>query len=85
MAGNGWEPLPEDRSGREPIPQVRERTGCPIIGSGCPPRGPGVVGRPSRGSGSGQEALPEVWEWSGVPSKGPGVVERPSLKSESGH
>ena len=34
---------------------------------------PGVVGRPSWSSGSGWEALPEVWEWSEDFSGGPGV------------
>ena len=53
--------------------------------SGDPPRGPGVVGRPSWRSGSGQEAFPEAWvalpnvqEWLGGPYKGQGVVVRPS-------
>ena len=29
-------------------------------------------------SGSGQEALPNVWEWSGGPPRCPGVVGSPS-------
>ena len=40
-----------------------------------------MVERPSRRSGSGWEALPEVREWSGVPPGGPGVVGRPSCRS----
>ena len=36
--------------------------------SGDPSRCPGVVGRPSQMSWSGQEALPDVWEESGDPS-----------------
>ena len=50
--------------------------------------------RPSRMSGSGRDALPDVWEWSGCPPGCPGVVEmplrmsgmarRPSRMSESG-
>ena len=34
----------------------------------------GVVGRPSRRSESGREALPEVREFSGGPPGGPGLV-----------
>ena len=34
-------------------------------------------------SWSGQEALPEVREWSGGPPECSGVVERPSRMSES--
>ena len=61
-------------SGRELLTEVREWLGDPLGGSGCHPEGPGVVGRPSRRSGSGQEtfsegrnALTEVQEWSGGP------------------
>ena len=57
-------------SGREALPDVRERLGCPtvclgivgrpsrIAGSGCedPPKCPGVFGRPSRMSGSDRVA-----------------------------
>ena len=39
---------------------------------------PGVVKWSSRMSGSGQEALLDVREWSGGPSRCPGVVGRPS-------
>ena len=38
--------------------------------SGDPPGCSGVVGRPSQMSGSGREALPDVWEESGDPSNG---------------
>ena len=37
---------------------------------------PGVVGRPSRMTGSGREALPDVREWSGGPSECHGMVGR---------
>ena len=40
------------------------------------PRGPEVVGRPSRRSGSGQETLPEVLKWSREPPGGLKVVRR---------
>ena len=39
----------------------------PPGGLGGPPGGPGVVGKPSRMSGSGREALPDVRWWSGGP------------------
>ena len=51
----------------EPLPDVREWFGGP-------PGYPGVVGSPSRMSGSGREALPNVWEWLGGPPGCPGVV-----------
>ena len=44
----------------------------------------GVVGRPSRRCGIGQEAHPEVREWSGGPPGGLRVVGRPSRRSRSG-
>ena len=44
----------------------------------------GVVGRPSRSSVSGWEALPVVSEWSGGPPGFPGLVGRPSQMSGSG-
>ena len=46
--------------GREVLPDVQEWLGSP---PGCP----GVVGRPSRMSGSGWLALPEVLKWSEGP------------------
>ena len=53
--------------------------------SGGPPGGLRVVGRPSRRSGRGlealpkvQKALPDIREWSLDPHGGPGVVGRPS-------
>ena len=59
--------------------------------SGGPPGCPGVVGRPSRMFGGGQEALsdvrealPDVREWSGSSPKCPGVVAKPSWMSGSG-
>ena len=70
--------------GQEALPDVR-------VWSEGPPGCPGVVGRPSRMSGSGREALtvgretfPNVWEWSGGPPGCPGVVRRPSRMSGSG-
>ena len=35
-------------------------------------------------SGSGREALPDIWEWSGVPLGCPGVVGIPSRMSGCG-
>ena len=69
MFGSGWEALPDIRealrslgvvemlfrmirSGREALLDVREWSGGP---PGCP----GVVGRPSRMTESGREALPD--------------------------
>ena len=49
-----------------------------------PPADPGVGGRSSRSSGIGQEALPEVREWTGGPPGGPGVDWMPSRWSGSG-
>ena len=63
------------RSGREAVPNVREW-------SGCYPKCPGMVGRPSRMSGSGQEillnvqkALLDIQEWWIGPPSYPGVVD----------
>ena len=76
-------------SGREALPEVLE-----LESSGGPPGSPGLVGRPSRMSRCGREALPDIRVWSGGPpgnwelSGGhpgrPGGIERPSRKSESG-
>ena len=43
-----------------------------------------LVGRPSRMSGSGRQALPYVQEWWKVPPECPGVVARPSRMSGCG-
>ena len=74
-------------SGREAIPEGRERLGSP-------PKGPGVVRDtqggsegPSGGSGGsleGQKASPEGWEWSVGPLGVPRVVGRPSRRARSG-
>ena len=48
------------RSDQEAICDVREWSGRP---SGCP----GLVGRPSRMTGSGLEALQHIRKWSGGP------------------
>ena len=71
-------------NGRDALAVVRESS---AVQPGCP----GVVGRPSRMSGSGwedlpgdQEAFPNVWEWSGDLPGSSGVVRSPSRRSESG-
>ena len=74
-------------SGREALADVREWSGCP---PGCQ----GLVGSPSRMSGSGWEAfrmsgsgweaLPDDQEWSRAPSGCPGVFESPSRMSGRG-
>ena len=57
MTGSGLETLPDVQEAHpdvlEVLPDVRE-------GSGGPPGYPGVVGRSSRMSGSGQETIPDV-------------------------
>ena len=53
MSGSGRDALPDVRSCRESLTDVREVSGGP---HGCP----GVVGRPSRMSGSCWEALTDV-------------------------
>ena len=69
------------RSGRESIPNVRDRSGGP---PGCPrvvgslPRCPGVFNRHSWMSGSGREVLPDDRNRPEGPPTCPGVVERPS-------
>ena len=40
--------------------------------------------RPTRMTGSGREAFPDVWEWSGGPPECLGVVRSPSRMSGSG-
>ena len=74
------------RSGREALSDIQERSGGPL---GCPE----AVGRLSRISDSGREALPEcpggvgsgreahldIREWLGDPPGLPGVYKRPSL------
>ena len=63
---------------------VRELSGGPTERLGVPPGCPGVVGRPSRMSGSGRESLPDVREWLRGPPGCPEVVERPYRMSGSG-
>ena len=75
------------RSGRETILDVREWSEVlPDVRGGVrkPPWCLGVVGSPSRMSGSGQEAFPDVRGWFGGPPECPRVVERPSRMSGSG-
>ena len=78
-------------SGRKALTNVREWSRgayrCSRVVAVGHPGCPGVVGRPSRMSRSGWEALPEnrewsgglpdVWEWLGGPPGCPRVVERP--------
>ena len=62
---------------RKVLPNFREALSYVREWSGGPPGCAGVVGRPSRMSGSGREAcrisgsgrkaIPNVWEWSGGP------------------
>ena len=70
MSGGSRENPPDVRGGWESLSDVREWLGgypeCPRV-VGKPSRLSGVVGRLSRMSGSGQEALPCVQEWSGGP------------------
>ena len=58
-------------SGREGTPNARE------LSRGIP-GSPGVVGRPTQMSGSGQKVLLDVQVWLRVPSGCPEEVERPS-------
>ena len=58
------------RSGRRPA-------GGPGIVE-CPPGCSGVVGWPSRISGSVRVSIPDVREWLGNPIGCPGVVGKPS-------
>ena len=59
--------------GRQALPEVREWSGDPFVG-------PGVVGRPSRRSGSGWEALLEFRVWSGGFPGSLGVDGSPSRR-----
>ena len=76
MSGSGWE-VPDIRECSDDLQYVRYLS----VG---PPECLGVVGRPTRKSGSGREAIPDVCEWSGGPPRYPGVVERLSRMSRSG-
>ena len=67
MSGSGRESIPYDQGALPNVryslvilPDVREWSGGP---PGCP----GIVGWPSRMSGSGRDSLPNVQEWSGNP------------------
>ena len=60
------------RSGREAFSDVRKRSGgppvCQTVVEKLSPdvrEWSGVVGRPTRTSGSGREAHPDIWEWLG--------------------
>ena len=52
--------------------------------SGDTPRGPEVVGEPSRRYGSGRGNLPKVRKWSENPPRGLEVVWSPTRRSGSG-
>ena len=82
MSGCGWVALPDVREWSvdnpkclETFPDVQEWSGGPL---GCPR----VVGRPSRMSESGWEALSDVREWLGGPPGCPRVVGMFSRMSE---
>ena len=64
-------------SGREVMPDVRERSGGPLE---CP----GVVERPTWMSGIGRQTNSDVRKWSEDARKCEGVVGRPSRMSGSG-
>ena len=64
MSESGRETLSYVREWWEILPDVREW-------SGDAPGHPGVVGRPSRMSGSGQKAIMNVQEWSRDPPGSP--------------
>ena len=70
MSGSGREAL---TGGREVLPNVRVWSERHHAWSGGRPGLLGVVGRPSRMSGSGREALPNVSQWSGGPHGWSGV------------
>ena len=72
-------------SGQEAPQEGCERSkgfsgGAGVVGNGrdALPKGPGVVGSPSRRAANGRKALPEGRKWSGDFPRGPGVVGRPS-------
>ena len=81
-------------SGWEALSVVPVWSGDPFECPGCPPGYPVVVGRPTWFSGSGREALPDVWvgreaftyvqEWSGGPPGCQGVVDWLSRMAGSG-
>ena len=50
-------------------------------GSGGPPRGPGVIRRPTRRTGRGQVAQPKVQDGSGGPPGGQVGVQMPPQRS----
>ena len=77
MSGSGGEALTNIYKWSGTLPDDRDW-------SGDPPRCPGVVGKPSRMSRSGREALKDVQEWSRGLQGCPGVVGRPSKMSGGG-
>ena len=77
MSLSGWKALPDVREWTGSLGDVGER-------SGGPPGRQEMVGRLSRMSSSGREALEDVREWSGGPPGCQGVVGRISRMSGSG-
>ena len=74
-------------SGRESLPDIRERSGVSLRYSGVvvrPSRMSGRSGRPFWMSGSCRENLPDIQEWLVGPRRYPRVVGRPSQISGSG-
>ena len=71
MSRSGWKALPDIREWSGALSDIREF-------SGDPPGSAGVVGSPSRISGSGREAFPNVRKALPVCT---GVVKRPSQMS----
>ena len=81
MSGSGWETLPDVREWSRGPPRcsgvVGRPPGCAGVVRGIP-KCPVVVAKPSRMSGCGREAFPDVQKWSGDHSGCPGMVGRPS-------
>ena len=84
MTGIGREACRKSRSGQKALVDVWEWSGNPPGYPGGPLECPRVVGRPSRMSGSGRQALINDWVFLGGSTGCPGVVERLSRMSGSG-
>ena len=74
MTGSDREAIPDVREWSASLPDVPVAFPDVQEWLGGPPGCPGVVGRPSRMSGSGREALPNVRKWSRGPPGCPLVV-----------
>ena len=78
MSGSGLKTLTKFGIGRETLLYFREVLSDVREYSGGLPGGPGVVGMPSRMSGSGRETHPNVREWSrNPPGCSGGLLECP--------